>query len=74
MSINTTARGQSTRQANKERRKQKILGVTRELIASERFDALTISELASGCLFELTEPTHIRCIALPAFAIKHNNA
>ena len=47
MSINTTARGQSTRQANKERRKRKILGVARELIASEGFDAFTISELAS---------------------------
>ncbi len=38
--------GLATRQANKERRKQRILAIARELIASEGFDALKISELA----------------------------
>ncbi|WOJ96969.1 TetR/AcrR family transcriptional regulator [Congregibacter brevis] len=40
------AKGQATRQANKERRKKKILSVARSLIADEGFDALTISQLA----------------------------
>jgi len=43
----TTAPGHSTRQANKELRRQKILNVARDLIASQGFDAFTISELAS---------------------------
>lgn len=47
MSDTAVARGQSTRQINKERRRQKILSVARELIASQGFDAFTISELAS---------------------------
>ncbi len=47
MTAPVTARGQSTRQANKERRRQNILAMARELIASEGFDAFTISELAS---------------------------
>ncbi|MDG0979657.1 MAG: TetR/AcrR family transcriptional regulator [Halieaceae bacterium] len=40
------ARGQATRQTNKELRKQKILSVARNLISEEGFDALTISQLA----------------------------
>jgi AcrR family transcriptional regulator len=47
MTDNATARGQSARQANKERRRQKILGVARDIIASQGFDAFTVSELAS---------------------------
>ena len=43
----TTAPGHTTRQANKELRRQKILNVARDLIASQGFDAFTISELAS---------------------------
>ena len=42
-----TAPGHSTRQANKELRREKILNVARDLIASQGFDAFTISELAS---------------------------
>ena len=42
------AKGQATRQANKELRKQKILSIARSLIAEEGFDALTISKLASS--------------------------
>ena len=41
------AKGQVTRQANKELGKQKILAVARNLIAAEGFDALTISQLAA---------------------------
>ncbi len=47
MTNNVTARGQSARQANKERRRQKILSVARDIIASQGFDAFTVSELAS---------------------------
>lgn len=47
MAKKATAPGYATRQVNKELRKQKILGVARELIASQGYDAFTISELAS---------------------------
>lgn len=47
MKSRATAPGHATRQANKERRRQKILNVARDLIASQGFDAFTISELAS---------------------------
>jgi len=40
------AKGQATRQANKERRREKILAEARSLIAEEGFDALTINQLA----------------------------
>ncbi|GHD26608.1 TetR/AcrR family transcriptional regulator [Halioglobus pacificus] len=42
------AKGQVTRQANKEKRKEKILTVARNLIAQEGFDALTVNKLAQG--------------------------
>jgi len=41
-----TARGNTTRQANKALRKQRILDEARELIATEGFEAFTLSELA----------------------------
>ena len=41
-----TARGNTTRQANKALRKQKILDEARELITSQGFEAFTLSELA----------------------------
>ena len=47
MTNKATARGQSARQANKERRRQKILDVARDIIATQGFDAFTVSELAS---------------------------
>ena len=47
MTGTTNPPGHATRQANKELRRQKILGVARDLIASQGFDAFTISELAS---------------------------
>lgn len=47
MGKTATAPGYATRQVNKALRKQKILDVARELIASRGFDAFTISELAS---------------------------
>ncbi len=55
MSSPEAARGQSTRLANKELRKQKILDMARQLIATEGFDAFTISELAARS--EVTIPT-----------------
>jgi len=47
MTNSATAPGQTARQANKERRRQKILSVARDIIASQGFDAFTVSELAS---------------------------
>ena len=47
MTAKATAPGHATRQANKEHRRQKILGVARDLIATQGFDAFTINELAS---------------------------
>lgn len=47
MAEKATAPGYATRQANKALRRQKILDVARELIASRGFEAFTISELAS---------------------------
>lgn len=47
MARKLTAPGHATRQLNKEIRRQKILGVARELIASQGFDAFTINELAA---------------------------
>lgn len=41
-----TARGNATRQANKELRRQRILDLARDMIATRGFEALTISELA----------------------------
>ena len=46
MNQKATAPGHATRQVNKELRRQKILGVARELIATQGFDAFTISALA----------------------------
>jgi len=40
------ARGNTTRQANKELRKKRILDVARDLITANGFDAFTLSELA----------------------------
>jgi AcrR family transcriptional regulator len=47
MSQSTLARGNSTRQANKALRKEKILDEARNLITSKGFEAFTLSELAS---------------------------
>lgn len=47
MNQTNPARGNSTRQANKELRKQKILAEARDLIASKGFEAFTLSELAT---------------------------
>jgi len=47
MAAENTARGNTTRQANKERRRQRILEQARELIANQGYEAFTISELAS---------------------------
>lgn len=46
MSQTGIARGNSARQANKELRRQKILSVARELIATQGFEAFTLGELA----------------------------
>ena len=47
MSQTGIARGNSTRQVNKELRRQKILSVARDLITTQGFEAFTLSELAA---------------------------
>ena len=47
MNKKAIARGNTTRQANKELRKQRILEEARNLIASKGFESFTLSELAS---------------------------
>ena len=46
MSSPTLARGNVTRQANKKLRRQRILDIAKHLIASQRFEAFTLSHLA----------------------------
>lgn len=55
MSETAVARGNTTRQANKELRKQRILDEARNLIASHGFEAFTLSELAKEA--EVSVPT-----------------
>ena len=47
MKAKVLPKGNATRQANKARRRQAILDTARELIASQGFEAFTISALAS---------------------------
>ncbi|MEM1154766.1 MAG: helix-turn-helix domain-containing protein [Pseudomonadota bacterium] len=49
------ARGNATRQANKELRRQKILDIARDLIATQGLDDFTLKELATRA--EVTLPT-----------------
>ena len=46
MSNPTLARGNATRQANKKWRRQRILDIAKHLIASQGFEAFTLSQLA----------------------------
>jgi len=46
MAGKVTAPGHATRQANKKLRRQKILGIAKDLVATQGVDAFTISELA----------------------------
>lgn len=55
MSKTGTSRGNTTRQANKELRRKRILDVTRNLIADKGFEAFTLAELAIGA--EVSVPT-----------------
>jgi AcrR family transcriptional regulator len=55
MTKTSIARGNTTRQANKELRRKRILDHARDLIATKGFDVFTISELASKA--EVSVPT-----------------
>ena len=46
MSSPVVARGNVTRQANKKLRRQRILDIAKTLIASQGFEAFTLSQLA----------------------------
>lgn len=55
MSKPSVARGNKTRQTNKELRRQRILGIAREQIARSGFEAFTLKDLAAEA--EVTIPT-----------------
>jgi AcrR family transcriptional regulator len=55
MNQKVVARGNATRQLNKAMRREKILDLARELIATQGFDAFTLSELAARA--EVSVPT-----------------
>ncbi|MGI9288747.1 MAG: TetR/AcrR family transcriptional regulator [Pseudomonadales bacterium] len=55
MSKTSVARGNKTRQTNKELRRQRILDIAREQIASRGFEAFTLKDLAAEA--EVTVPT-----------------
>jgi len=55
MSSQTLPRGSATRTANKLRRKERILACAGKIIATQGYDALTLSQLASDA--EVTIPT-----------------
>ncbi len=55
MSNSSTAPGHTTRQTNKELRKQRILATARQQIANDGFEAFTIKDLAAAA--EVTIPT-----------------
>ena len=55
MSNTAVARGNATRQANKQLRRQRILDEARHLIATKGFEAFTLSELAANA--EVSGPT-----------------
>jgi len=55
MSKTLTARGNETRQANKELRRQKILDIARDLIATQGLDDFTLKKLATRA--EVSLPT-----------------
>jgi AcrR family transcriptional regulator len=55
MSSSAIARGNTTRQANKKLRRQRILDIARNLIATKGFEAFTLSQLATEA--EVSSPT-----------------
>lgn len=55
MSKSGVAKGNKTRQANKEMRRQRILGIARDMIAAKGFEDFTISDLATQA--EVSIPT-----------------
>ena len=69
MPTKTLARGSATRTANKLRRKERILACARQIIASQGYDALTLSQLASDA--EVTIPTIHNLLGKKSQIIEH---
>jgi len=69
MPTKTLARGSATRTANKLRRKERILACARQIIATQGYDALTLSQLASDA--EVTIPTIHNLLGKKSQIIEH---
>ena len=69
MPTKTLARGSATRTANKLRRKERILDCARQIIATQGFDALTLSQLAQDA--EVTIPTIHNLLGKKSQVIEH---
>jgi len=69
MSTKTLARGSATRTANKLRRKERILDCARDIIATQGYDALTLSQLAIDA--EVTVPTIHNLLGKKSKIIEH---
>ncbi|MEP3889989.1 MAG: TetR/AcrR family transcriptional regulator [Hellea sp.] len=69
MPAKTLARGSVTRTANKIRRKDRILSCARHIIATQGYDALTLSQLASDA--EVTIPTLHNLLGKKSQIIEH---
>jgi len=63
------ARGSATRTANKLRRKERILDCARQIIATQGYDALTLSQLAQDA--EVTIPTIHNLLGKKSQIIEH---
>jgi len=69
MPTKTLARGSATRTANKLRRKERILACARQIIATQGYDALTLSQLATDA--EVTIPTIHNLLGKKSQIIEH---
>ena len=69
MPTKTLARGSVTRTANKLRRKERILGCARQIIATQGYDALTLSQLAADA--QVTIPTIHNLLGKKSQIIEH---
>jgi len=69
MSTKALARGSATRTANKIRRKERILACARDIIATQGYDALTLSQLADNA--NVTVPTIHNLLGKKSQIIEH---
>jgi AcrR family transcriptional regulator len=69
MPTKTLAKGSATRAVNKQRRKERILDCARQIIATQGYDALTLSQLATDA--GVTVPTIHNLLGKKSQLIEH---